>query len=582
MNLLEEQDHINNIHNRYSLTLLSPSSSFLSFWLSLAIASLLFALIEFNYLFTDEILLRLPAVIGVLIATQFIDRLLIKKKEYSKVLHMSFFGNAIWLLTAFIGFASYLVFGKDVLDPFYITLGMCIFACFRIGILTTTLGVHIGKAWAMCFLQPLGMFLIFVPTTMWPGLLSDPILLIYAGLFLITSSVWSLWTDRAGRPWVQSTHKLLQAYLSAMSTKDPTEMEAIIEPSSKKSSITTSQIKFESQSKNEFRMVLPEIHSGPFHPVGGSNIPYLIYKNMDSSAMVMHSVSNHALNLPNQEEVQSYLESLSQSTVKFSGSMCTEPVKVQINKARCVGIMFEETTVLFLSLSPHGMEDIPISIRTEIEQFAENRDFKRIMVVDCHNAMGEEINDTDGVDMLTAAKSTLDTLKTKDMHEMKFGYANSLGMEIDTQDIAKGGISILCLEINSKKYYLGWADANNMENGVREQIVEHFSNNNYELIELCTSDTHYTSSGVRNKNGYFQLGIITKPQVIANWYLHLAKQAEKNVESGKFDVIESQSDVKVMGPSIFESFSKCLDNALRITKGVLIGGLALFITTIFL
>ena len=582
MKLLEEQDHINNIHNRYSLTLLSPSSSFLSFWLSLAIASLLFALIEFNYLFTNEILLRLPAVIGVLIATQFIDRLLIKKKEYSKVLHMSFFGNAIWLLTAFIGFASYLVFGKDVLDPFYITLGMCIFACFRIGILTTTLGVHIGKAWAMCFLQPLGMFLIFVPSTMWSGLLSDPVLLIYAGLFLITSSVWSLWTDRAGRPWVQSTHKLLQAYLSAMSTKDPTEMEAIIEPSSKKSSITTSQIKFENQSKNEFRMVLPEIHPGPFHPVGGSNIPYLIYKNMDSSAMVMHSVSNHALNLPNQEEVQSYLESLSQSTVKFSGSMCTEPVTVQINKARCVGIMFEETAVLFLSLSPHGMEDIPISIRTEIEQFAENRDFKRIMVVDCHNAMGEEINDTDGVDMLTAAKSTLDTLKTKDMHEMKFGYANSLGMEIDTQDIAKGGISILCLEINSKKYYLGWADANNMENGVREQIVEHFSNNNYELIELCTSDTHYTSSGVRNKNGYFQLGIITKPQVIANWYLHLAKQAEKNVESGKFDVIESQSDVKVMGPSIFESFSKCLDNALRITKGVLIGGLALFITTIFL
>ena len=582
MKLLEEQDHINNIHNRYSLTLLSPSSSFLSFWLSLAIASLLFALIEFNYLFTNEILLRLPAVIGVLIATQFIDRLLIKKKEYSKVLHMSFFGNAIWLLTAFIGFASYLVFGKDVLDPFYITLGMCIFACFRIGILTTTLGVHIGKAWAMCFLQPLGMFLIFVPSTMWSGLLSDPVLLIYAGLFLITSSVWSLWTDRAGRPWVQSTHKLLQAYLSAMSTKDPTEMEAIIEPSSKKSSITTSQIKFENQSKNEFRMVLPEIHPGPFHPVGGSNIPYLIYKNMDSSAMVMHSVSNHALNLPNQEEVQSYLESLSQSTVKFSGSMCTEPVTVQINKARCVGIMFEETAVLFLSLSPHGMEDIPISIRTEIEQFAENRDFKRIMVVDCHNAMGEEINDTDGVDMLTAAKSTLDTLKTKVMHEMKFGYANSLGMEIDTQDIAKGGISILCLEINSKKYYLGWADANNMENGVREQIVEHFSNNNYELIELCTSDTHYTSSGVRNKNGYFQLGIITKPQVIANWYLHLAKQAEKNVESGKFDVIESQSDVKVMGPSIFESFSKCLDNALRITKGVLIGGLALFITTIFL
>ena len=580
---MSEPDHITNIHNRYSLTLLSPSSSFLSFFLALTIASLLFVLIEFNYLFTGEILYRLPALMGVLIATQFLDRLLIKKQEYSKVLHMSFFGNAIWLLTAFIGFASYIVFGKESLDPFYITLGMCIFACFRIGILTTTLGIHIGKAWAMCFLQPLAMFFVFVPSSMWAELLSDQILLIYGCLFLATSTIWSLWTDKAGRPWVQSTHKLLQAYLSAMSTKDPTEMEAIIEPSSKKSSVTTSQIKFQTESdKNHFRMVLPEIHPGPFHPVGGSNIPYLIYKNMDSSAMVMHSVSNHALNLPNQEEVQVYLESLSQSSVTFSGTKCTEPVIVQINKARCAGILFEKTAVLFLSLSPHGMEDIPISIRTEIEQFAKNRNFERIMVIDCHNAMGEEINKNDGVDMLTAAKSTLDSLKTKDSHQIKFSYANSLGMEIDSADIAKGGIGILCLEINSKKYYLGWADANNMENGLREQVVEHFSNNGYDLIEICTSDTHYTSSGVRNKNGYFQLGIITKPTIIANWYLHLAKQAETNVQAGKFEILENQSDVKVMGPSIFESFSTCLDNALRITKGVLIGGLTLFITTIFL
>ena len=580
---MSEPDHITNIHNRYSLTLLSPSSSFLSFFLSLTIASLLFLLIEFNYLFTGEILFRLPALIGIIIGTQFLDRLLIKKQEYSKVLHMSFFGNAIWLLTAFIGFASYIVFGKESLDPFYITLGMCIFACFRIGILTTTLGIHIGKAWAMCFLQPLAMFFVFVPSSMWAELLSDQILLIYGCLFLATSTIWSLWTDKAGRPWVQSTHKLLQAYLSAMSTKDPTEMEAIIEPSSKKSSVTTSQIKFQTESdKNHFRMVLPEIHPGPFHPVGGSNIPYLIYKNMDSSAMVMHSVSNHALNLPNQEEVQVYLESLSKSSVTFSGTKCTEPVIVQINKARCAGILFEKTAVLFLSLSPHGMEDIPISIRTEIEQFAKNRNFERIMVIDCHNAMGEEINKDDGVDMLTAAKSTLDSLKTKNSHQMKFSYANSLGMEIDSADIAKGGIGILCLEINSKKYYLGWADANNMENGLREQVVEHFSNNGYDLIEICTSDTHYTSSGVRNKNGYFQLGIITKPTVIANWYLHLAKQAEKNIQAGKFEILENQSDVKVMGPSIFESFSTCLDNALRITKGVLIGGLTLFITTIFL
>ena len=580
---MSEPDHITNIHNRYSLTLLSPSSSFLSFFLALTIVSLLFVLIEFNYLFTDEVLFRLPVLIGVLIGTQFLDRLLIKKQEYSKVLHMSFFGNAIWLLTTFIGFASYIVFGKESLDPFYITLGMCIFACFRIGILTTTLGIHIGKAWAMCFLQPLAMFFVFVPSSMWAELLSDQILLIYGCLFLATSTIWSLWTDKAGRPWVQSTHKLLQAYLSAMSTKDPTEMEAIIEPSSKKSSVTTSQIKFQTESdKNHFRMVLPEIHPGPFHPVGGSNIPYLIYKNMDSSAMVMHSVSNHALNLPNQEEVQVYLESLSKSSVTFSGTKCTEPVIVQINKARCAGILFEKTAVLFLSLSPHGMEDVPVILKTEIEQMAKNRNFHHALIVDTHNAMGGEISQEDSQDLLTAAKNVLDILITKNNYPLQYGYANSQSMNIQTNDLAGGGIGMLCLAFEQKKYFLCWADANNMENGVREQIVKHFANIGYELIEICTSDTHYTADGARNKNGYFQLGMISKPTQLANWYLELAQKAEKQMSECSFEILENQSKVKVMGSDIYADYLKCMNKSMNITKVFLLADAGLFALSIFL
>ena len=89
-------------------------------------------------------------------------------------------------------------------------------------------------------------------------------------------------------------------------------------------------------------------------------------------------------------------------------------------------------------------------------------------------------------------------------------------MNLNQNDIAEGRIATLCLEINNKNYFLGWADANNMENGVREQIVTHFANNGYELIEICTSDTHYTASGARNRNGYFQLGMLSKPNDLAN------------------------------------------------------------------
>ena len=172
-------------------------------------------------------------------------------------------------------------------------------------------------------------------------------------------------------------------------------------------------------------MVLPDIHPGPFHPIGGSNITDLIYKKMDSTAMVMHSISNHDLNLPTQKEVQNYLNSLQESKVQQGGAVCTEPVAVTINKARAGGLLFDRTALLFLSLSPHGMEDLPPNVRSEIEQFAENRNFEQVLIVDTHNAMGKEISKEDSDDLLLAAKSTLDTLKTKQSHPFKFGFANS-------------------------------------------------------------------------------------------------------------------------------------------------------------
>ena len=62
------------------------------------------------------------------------------------------------------------------------------------------------------------------------------------------------------------------------------------------------------------------------------------------------------------------------------------------------------------------MEDVPIIIKTEIEQIAKNRNFQRALIVDTHNAMGGEISQEDSQDLLTAAKNVLDILITKTNH----------------------------------------------------------------------------------------------------------------------------------------------------------------------
>ena len=154
---------------------------------------------------------------------------------------------------------------------------------------------------------------------MW-SVLYDVQSLVFGIAFLVIAVMWSYITNRSGLPLIKSTHKLLQAYLQSVSQNDPSDMESIILETSKSSDISTSQIRFSTKDdKNDFRMILPDLHPGPFHPVGGSNIPYQIYKTMNSSAMVLHSISDHSLNLPSQQDVQDYLQELSKSQVSTNG-----------------------------------------------------------------------------------------------------------------------------------------------------------------------------------------------------------------------------------------------------------------------
>ncbi len=574
-------DDVSNIHNRFSLTLINPASHYFSLVGSLAVSVVITAIVYFGYMGSDENWFRIPMVVGILALTQLIDTRFTRKKEYSKSLHASLFGNMLWIAVLLMGLLASVVLVKDA-SLFFVTYGMFLFASFRIGIFTTTLGASIKKAWAICMVQPLAMFLVMIPYDMWHTSLTNPMAIGFGAAFLIIASVWSVLTDRAGRPGMESTHKTIQAYLASQGN-DFTEAEEIIEQRSFKTKVSTSQIRLSSSNGNtKFRMVLPEIHPGPYHPVGGSNIPYLMYKNLESSAMIMHSISDHSLNLPSKNEVENYLKNLDSSIVKEEGLVCTEPVTVQINKARVTGLLFGNNPLLFLSLSPHGMEDIPNYMKKEIEQYAKNRNYVRTLIVDCHNAMGEEISKEDGEDMLKAAKSCLDSLITKDSYPIEFGYANSDTMDVWTEDLAMGGLGIVCLKINDKKFFLGWADANNMENGVREKIVENFAKQGRHLLEICTSDTHYAPVKARNRNGYYQLGLITGADKLTKWFLEIAHNAESKISSAKFEILENEADVKVMGQGIYEDYSKALDKSLKLTKGFMIGSVILFIITLFI
>ncbi|MDD9809693.1 MAG: DUF2070 family protein [Thaumarchaeota archaeon] len=574
-------DNVHSIHRWHTLTLINPSSHRHSLVFSLAVTATLALAVHFSYVEPGPwTAVHVAAAMAVLPATQLADRLVIRNREHSKAIHLSLFGTATWLMAASAGVAAAAVLGRDAIPMQHLVVGMMVFAAFRIGMLTSVLGVGIRRAWAACAVQPLALYCAIVPFGMWEAL-ADPVSLAFGAAFLAIATAWSTMTDRAGRPPLRSTHEVIQAYLTSL-RRDHSEMEALLERHSRPLDVSTTQLRLRGGGGTDMRLVLPGVHPGPYHPVGGSNIPYLIYKSLDSAAMVMHSVSNHTHNLPSRGEVERYLDSLKSSTVAGSGSECTEPVTAVVNRARAIGVMFEGSALLVLSLSPHGMEDLPTRIKSEIEAHARKSGIERVMVVDSHNAMGAEISGPDEDDMLAAARSCLDSLRGKPMHAMEAGYANSGGMGIEAPDLGMGGLGVLCLRVNGTEHFLAWADANNMENGMREHIVGELAGRGMGLLDVCTSDTHYSRTTVRTRNGYYQFGAVTPPERAASWFAEIASRAAKSAGLASFEVLVASARVRIMGEKVFEDYSAALYRALGLTKAHSALGLGVFVASLAL
>ncbi len=202
---MSDSNDIENIHRRYSFTLINPASFYVSLFASIGIASIISALALNNYIQNYEILYHLPAVIAVLLATQYFDSRFTRHKEYSKSLHMSFFGSVLWLITVVAGILGAMIISKE-LSLFYIAIGMFIFSSFRIGIMTTSLGISLKKSCVLCFVQPLAMFLVLIPIDMW-SVLYNVETLAFGIVFLTVAVFWSYFTNRTGLPGINSITK---------------------------------------------------------------------------------------------------------------------------------------------------------------------------------------------------------------------------------------------------------------------------------------------------------------------------------------------------------------------------------------
>jgi putative membrane protein len=481
------------------------------------------------------------------------------------------------------GYLSFIIFQKESIPKENLLEGMMLAIGLRIGIFTSVFGANLLTAIRTAIIQPTIFLLLTIPSFLLVEIFSNTIA-IFFGLIIIGLGIgWAILADRAGRPNLQSTFEVLQAFLSAWTENKVEDIEKIFLLKSKYERVNTDILKFYNKRQCLY-CVLPNIHPGPFKEIGGSNLPYQIYNYFDQNAIVFHSASDHSLNIPSKEEVQKYLQSLSDTNnITESGDTCSVPIQIKIKNATATGIIFGNTGILILSYAPHGMEDIPEHIGMELRTYSKNEGFRKIFLIDSHNAMGNKINESKNEDLLVAGKECLKILKELPQYHFKIGLSNTNDLENNIkfdEDTGKSGLSIILIDItnndknnnknnNSQQYAIGWVDSNNIENGLREYVIQKLDQNGIKMLEICSSDTH-ENSGFRTSKGYFPFGQITKFEAIADYYCKLTELANKKLEISYYQILSVESVVKVMGKNQFEDYSNALDKAMNLTKLFLI------------
>ena len=577
---------VSNIHKRWSFTRLNPSSYKISYLAYLLSGAAIIAIQYRHGVIGNQTNFLLSLLLGMVILTAaiFLDFIVLRGSplnKISKVLHVSAFANVLWLVTISAGAASDILFSKNGGSTNYLIEGMSLAIGLRIGIYTSVFGAKLRRAIAASVIQPT-IFLFFLENLpSFPyGTIIQPVGVAFGLSLIAIVVVWSIMVDRSARPRIESTFRLLQAFLAAWTENKTDQMERIAEVKAHDEEVYTYTIRFNSHNSKQISIVLPQVHPGPFNPIGGSNLPYVLYAFFCKTALVLHSVTDHSFNIPSKKELTKYIATLSEHTTLEVGNTCTIPIIVKVGESSVTGIAFGRVVIAILSMAPKGMEDVPEVVGTEIQRYALQLGFKQVLVVDSHNAMGDILGDYGSDNLVSAARQCLQKLTQAEQYKFKIGFANSndcypnLSM---AADLGQGGLAVLSIEVEQTRYALGWADSNNMQNGLREYIISTLDSKGIKMLEICTSDTHSTS-GKRTRQGYYPLGEMSNHSNIVEMLFDMSSKSIETSRSSNFELLLSKSKIRVMGKDQFDEYSAALDKSMNITKVFLIVTITIFLS----
>jgi len=232
-------------------------------------------------------------------------------------------------------------------------------------------------------------------------------------------------------------------------------------------------------------------------------------------------------------------------------------IREREGEATVSGQAFGSVALLTVTLAPDEMEDLPTVVSTEIEREASRLGFD-VLIIDAHNSLlGQtSITPLQAERIIAAAVRVLERLKALSQGPFRVGSAydalNGYGLE---DGIGPGGLSVMVLKTESQTVSYVTIDGNNLQQGLRDPILQSIRETGVGDAEIMTTDTHLVTGMMRSPLGYYPVGAALPTAAFVKQITETVQKAVANLDESSAGFSKFSLKMQVLGSESFQSIT---------------------------
>ena len=356
---------------------------------------------------------------------------------------------------------------------------------------------------------------------------------------------------------------LFRSFLHHWLRKTPAALEEQLLSLSTVGTIETKILSFSGgDSRAKASMVVSNFHPGPYRDMGSGGLPSELKHSLEESqhsvVQVPHGISNHKLNIVSHKDIDRLLTAAKENypsdhVIREASSMIRE----KEGEATVSGQAFGNVALLTITLAPVEMEDLPTEVSTEIEREASRLGFE-VLIVDAHNSIVGQTSITpeQAERIVSAAVRVLGKLKALSQGPFSVGSAYDALDTYSLKDgIGPGGLSAMVVKTKDDSVSYVTIDGNNMQQGLRDQILLSIGKTGVQDAEIMTTDTHLVTGLVRSPLGYYPVGAALPTDTFLSQIAQTVEKASSNLEESAAGFSKFSLQLQVLGSDAFQSIS---------------------------